>query len=534
MIVVSKRFTVFLFFLLLIISSTIAQSTWEKKYYDTEDWAIHLYNAGISQQYDSILKEYTFLGESHGGYSSIYKFDSIGSVTFRRDYFAFGNKNLLMMEDGGIMISGMEPHSNYFVKTLFRTDPSYNILWKYQYDIPLATDYCGFTVGSNKKIFLMGMAHYNPYSRPFLIQLDSSGNTVTTKYYLDLFAYPLKIIRANDSNFLIAANGYLNDGAILAKSDSGGQILWTKSYLKPSGFIHDFFEKKNGNIVLIGNTETTTQTNYAKLFIMEVDYMGNTIWIKAYGDSTYRFISHPASFAYLFPIRISQIPDGSFIITGSMTVGINTYEDMILMKTDSLGNVIWERRRGAPNEYEVGMKVIQTPDAGYFMTGMFLNDDSINPKSGYYFLKTDSMGLVGCGDNSDPITVVNLLPTDSSFIVTDSTLVINQYVALLRDTTLSMPDSLPNCIVDAVSGHEQNELQLIAYPNPTTNIFHLHFSDGNSEEKNIFIYDLMGKEISSITHTFKTDFDFTLESKGIYLVKVLSGGKSEVIKVVVM
>jgi hypothetical protein len=531
-----KKFLTLLIFIQSFSILVAAQITWEKRYYDTDNNAFFLYTGYVNQRYDSNLKEFTFLGESHGGYSSIYKLDSSGNVFLRKNYSSpvGSTKNLIFLNNGDILIASVEPYSNYVVKTLFRTDSLFNILWKYQYDIPLSTAYCGLTATSQGRLIMVGMAHYNPYVRPFLIKMDSSGNPILTKYYSDLFAHPRKIIENKDDRFLMAANGYLNDGAIVTKLDSDGQVIWAKSYLKPDGFISDMIEKNNGNILLIGSTGVTTQTLSSKMFIMELDSLGNTLWTKVYGDSSFNFVFYPVSFAYSLPMRIAVTSDHHLIITGSIRVGNSNYEEMILMKTDSMGNVMWERRRGIPNEYTVGINVIELPDGEYFWIGTFNDADAVNPKLGYNFIRTDSLGLVGCDDLSDPIPTINLLPTDSSFTVTDSTLIINQNIAFLYDTILPMPDSVPACIVDAVSEHEQNELQLIAYPNPTTNIFHLHFSDGNSEEKNIFIYDLVGKEISSATHTFKIDFDFTLEAEGIYLVKVFSRGKSQVIKVVVI
>lgn len=196
-----------------------------------------------------------------------------------------------------------------------------------------------------------------------------------------------------------------------------------------------------------------------------------------------------------------------------------------------MGNVQWETRHGITDQFEIAQDIMQTPDTGYFAVGVF---NSHGQEVGYYFLKTDSVGLKGCEDYLDPITVTSLVATDSIITVTDSLVFINQYPAYVHDTTFAPADSLPGCIADEINQMKLLSRSVVAFPNPSTGSFHISLSHNQYETKDIFIYDLAGREISSITQSSKTDFDFTLEAKGIYLVKVLSKGKAEVIKVVVI
>lgn len=514
---------------------SFCQNIWEKRLYDYTNISPYMYSADTDLKFDTTSRKYLFVGESHGGLNSIYKIDSLGNLAFRNYYSGTGGdlKNSLFTKDGGLFISNGEPHSNYVIKTLFKTDSTYNIQWKYQYDMPLSTSRCGLVETSDSKFLLTGTAHYTSYVRPFLIKTDSIGIPLTIKYYTNLFAYARKIIQTKDSQYLIAANEYLGEGAILLKVDTSGIVLWAKSYLRPKGFINDLFEKDNGNLILIGNTDTTLQTPISKMFMMELDSSGNIIWTKAYGDSLNRFIFRPVSNSYFRPIKIKQTLDGGFIIITSIMISPNnSYEDLVLLKTDNIGNVQWERRHGKNNQYEVGINIIQTPDTGYFVAGVFNDDDPWIQKSGYYFLKTDSLGSVGCDEYTDSITVVSLLPTDSSITVEDSAIVINQYVALVHDTIRAPADSLPGCTPVGIPANNFEGYVLSVYPNPTGGSIHL--STGSVDKKDILVIDLMGKEIYSIRNTFESDLDIDLSknAKGIYLLKFSSVEGSRTVKVV--
>ena len=529
---------IFFFLLVCITTSSSGQITWEKRYYDDENDSPDLYSCDVGLIFDTPNQSYLFAATTHGGIFSLHKLDLDG-VLFYRNYLTSAGGSLkaaIFCNLGGILISDNEPHSTYTVKTLIKLDTANIVQWKYQYDIPLSTMRCGLVETGDNKFLLTGTAHFNPFVRPFIIKADSMGSPITVKYYTDLFAYPRKVIQTRDGNYIVAANAYLGDGAVLFKTDTSGVVLWAKSYLRPNGFIHDMIEKENGNIILIGNTDITSQTPVARMFIMETDPQGNSLWIKAYGDSINRLIFRPVTPSYFLPIQIKPTLDNGFIVVGSIKVAPNqTFEDLVLLKIDSTGNVQWERRHGFGLQYENGLQVIQTPDTGYFVAGVFNDHDPWIPKSGYYFLKTDSLGSIGCGDYSDSIAVINLLPTDSSFSVTDSTLTINIFTALVHDTTYAMADSLPNCFEVNVAEYNSDDIfSFITFPNPTTGIFHLSLPPDAIEAKDIFIYDLMGREVSATFGTRQTDFDFTLSGKGIYLVKIFSEGKTVVKKVVVL
>ena len=527
-----KRFLQLLFFLLLgNIFSTRAQNTWDKFYSDYDADLPNIDYAAIDIKYDSINSKYIFLGLSHGSWVSIYELSDNGNLLFRNYYHTIlhsDGQTLRFTSDGGAIVSDYEVQGILSIKNLYKIDSLYNIVWKQQYNIR-ANIGCGLIETTDQQ-FALAWTITLADNHPLVSLVDTVGNLVLSKIYSS-HGIVRTIKQTVDGNYLLAFNSEVGEGSILCKLDSSLGVLWSKSYFRQDGVIIDLIEKPNGNLLVAGNTGFTTQTPYPLLYLMELDSQGNVLWTKTYGDSTYRFVDFDDNHGWNFlPIKIKQTSDGGLILVTTMTnQGSNS--DLVLLKTDQFGNIVWERRHGDGFFSDTGLDLIQAADSGYFVIGGFYRSPI---SAGYYLLKTDSLGSIGCSEYSDVVTQNNLLPTDSNLTITDSVVVLNQYLATVHDTTDYPADSVPGCIEVNVPENDLLSIDLVIFPNPTTGIFHLTFPADAIEAKDIFIYDLMGREVSATFGTRQTGFDFTLSVKGIYLVKVFYEGKTAVRKVVVM
>ncbi len=78
---------------------------------------------------------------------------------------------------------------------------------------------------------------------------------------------------------------------------------------------------------------------------MLADVQGNYLWHKTYYE--------PDSFS-LFPLHVYPAPNGGFLMAGTRMVANFDYletRDPILMRTDSLGNLLWQKTYGG-NSYD--------------------------------------------------------------------------------------------------------------------------------------------------------------------------------------
>ena len=115
---------------------------------------------------------------------------------------------------------------------------------------------------------------------------------------------PSNIILTNDSNYLLIGRENSNDHDVTGnhgledmwalKIDTLGNIIWSKPYGGPNtdftiGF-KSCFEKPNGNIIILGNTTSTTgqvSGNHGgtDIWVFEIDSSGLLLNQKCFGGS---------------------------------------------------------------------------------------------------------------------------------------------------------------------------------------------------------------------------------------------------------
>jgi len=164
-----------------------------------------------------------------------------------------------------------------------------------------------------------------------------------------------------DGGFLIAGSigpDYNDVSFWLMKADSSGNLLWSSEYADSNSIsdaAYDMLLLDEDHILLAGWTLDNSASDYdIRLIMTHGD--GEIIWEKFIGESVYdEYVN-----------KVSLTSDGGYIFTGGK--GITGAENLLLLKTDSLGNVQWERSFTL-NMQDVGTTVFQTYDGGYLLGG---------------------------------------------------------------------------------------------------------------------------------------------------------------------
>ncbi len=86
---------------------------------------------------------------------------------------------------------------------------------------------------------------------------------------------------------------------------------------------------------------------------------------------------------------IQQTSDGGYILAGRQGIWIG-YTNMLLIKTDSLGNEEWHRLYDAYSD-QIAQAVRQTSDGGYIIAGYY-NEPGIEDPRNAYVIRTNSIG----------------------------------------------------------------------------------------------------------------------------------------------
>jgi hypothetical protein len=234
----------------------------------------------------------------------------------------------------------------------------------------------GYIVGGKTKSFGEGEDDV------YLVKTDSLGDTLWTKTWGGTDndrAY--SIDETQDGGYIMTGStrsfGSGNWDVYVVRTNQTGDTLWTRTFGSTDWDWGYFIEEtSDGGYILTGYT-TPIDSGDADVFLVRMDIFGNTLWTKTYGDTL-----DDVGFA------VRETRDGGYIITGvwSYTLGL---EEIYLIKTDSMGDTLWTKKHGGPNS-DFGYSVQETQDGGYIIGG-----ETISFGSGsydIYLLKTDSLG----------------------------------------------------------------------------------------------------------------------------------------------
>jgi hypothetical protein len=161
----------------------------------------------------------------------------------------------------------------------------------------------------------------------------------------------------------------------LIKTDTMGYMVWDKTFGETGPEWGESVQQTiDGGYIIAGFKAGTGYDDW----LIKTDSLGNMVWDKTFGGAGADFLC-----------AAHQTSDGGYIAAGwTNSFGAGGYDDW-LIKTDSLGNKIWDRTFGGAEDDEA-RDVQETTDGGYIITGYTA---SIVPGADVIWLiKTDSIG----------------------------------------------------------------------------------------------------------------------------------------------
>lgn len=154
------------------------------------------------------------------------------------------------------------------------------------------------------------------------------------------------LVQTRDGGFLIA--GYSESfgtdtdmDVYLIRTDVDGNILWSQIY--DEGYIeraYDVIETEEGDFLVVGSmNQLGTQPN---VYVLKISAAGKQIWSKTYG--------HPDTASQAN--EIARASDGGYIVVGHTQGTNNRKKDILLMKIDDNGELLWEKEYGGLKDDE--------------------------------------------------------------------------------------------------------------------------------------------------------------------------------------
>jgi hypothetical protein len=176
-------------------------------------------------------------------------------------------------------------------------------------------------------------------------------------------------------------NGYILAGRpfALIKTNAQGDTLWTKKSVTGSETIYCIRQTGDGGYIASGSYYNAS-SNEEDALLVKTDSIGNVLWAKKYGG-----IYNDDAFT------VQQTIDGGYVLLGSSaSFGTgNTDFDIYMIKTDANGDTLWTRLFGGTLADD-GLSIQQTPESGYIIAGSTQSFGA--GQSDIYLLRTDVSG----------------------------------------------------------------------------------------------------------------------------------------------
>ena len=325
------------------------------------------------------------------GYNKIVltKFLSSGEKLWTKVYengeYVNYHVSLEKSEDGGYVISASGPHEIRLIKT----DSNGELDWIRSINTGEYDDKNPAVIETNSANFFVAgtktLGPENNYQRiiSFTV-LNSDGQFVSENEIKGESHLTLQFINEVENGGYIIG-GYSGfpypEGSCLfiAKLEANGDTIWIKKYENITTVLNsNIFETQNEQFIVIG-TWRSSITSRNQIFLMWIDTEGNIIWEK----------SHLLDMSNGFSVR--QTFDNGFVLTGSTEKYGNGQNDLLILKTNILGDSTWAKTYGGANS-DYGYEIIQTSDSGFIVLG---SSDSFG-QTGSYLIKTDNQGNVAC------------------------------------------------------------------------------------------------------------------------------------------
>jgi len=314
---------------------------------------------------------------------------------------------------------------------------------------------------------------------------------------------------------MINYNFYGSFGSLI-RVDSLGNLVWAKTYNEYGNCLLFRLSKTlDGNIISIGCYDKTGTGNYDVLLI-KTNNMGNVLWAKTYGGSYYDYGT-----------GIGFSSEGEILLTGDTESYGFGAKDVFLIKADSSGNLLWAKTYGGSyNDVSNGqVNIIINDDNTYFIRG---GTSSFGPgNDDFYLIKTDSFGSSGCNEQSFTPSVNPFTATINQpyIFVSSGGAGTGNANTIVND--ISLTENIL-CIDTITTVYEVNNrwsnFDITISPNPFNDFTTLYLENTGIKDIIVEVHNLLGERVMEILITEAREVQINMRKMdpGVYFLNVFS------------
>ena len=306
--------------------------------------------------------------------------------------------------DGGIIGAGMGVNWDLY---LWKTDTNGDTVWTRTYGGGNGTETGRDVVQkSNGGYFVVGTtSSFGAGNNDiYAISTDMNGDLLWSKTFGGADDdFGLSVVQTSDSGFLIAGYtfsfGAGNSDILLVRLNFSGDTLWTKTIGGASfEFTNEIQNTSDGGFIISGSSNGFG-VGQSDILLIKLNSNGAIVWSKTFGKYDNQFGG-----------GVQQTADGGYILSGYMDAGNSR---VLLLKTDSLGNQIWTKKYGNGTFSNASREcscVQVTPGGGYIFT-------TILDVGNFFVIKTDGNGILQTRNGFAVGNANSIHPVNGGFVV---------------------------------------------------------------------------------------------------------------------
>jgi len=337
-----------------------------------------------------------------------------------------------------------------------------------------------------------------------ILKFDANGDTAWTRILnSDSLAFDeAKAIQQNsDGDYVIT--GRLSNTAsaslCFVKLSNDGNVLWARTF-EGADDGQSICQTQDGGYAILGTHYDPISKN--DLYLIRTDASGDTVWTATYMNPGWELAR-----------CVVESRDGGFVLSGATRASLAADDDACILRTDSLGNLIWSWFYGEGGEDWVN-SVLELDDGGIIASGTKYGAGL--GSYDLYMLRTDSSGSTGCNEwilpvvRSTPFVTISDIQFEitSGFIMTE-----------LSFTSTPFGSMSPICLTTAGRDFSDDH-RLNLYPNPAFDRVALSIP-GNQGVWNYDVTDMNGRILLQTKSNGASELFISLKSlaPGTYLVR---------------
>jgi len=303
---------------------------------------------------------YLIAGMKSSRYPWIIKINKVGEVEWSKTFFITvpgSSFQKIVRADADSYVAVGSVYSDTWDIACIKVNENGDIEWNKTYSDDEISDAFSITQTRDGGYLIVGrIKSSSPEDYDLLlVKMDESGNMEWRRTYggegSDI---GLDIIPALDEGYIIVGetNSYGPRCTWLIKINESGDVEWNKTY--GYGIAHSIIQSYDEvSYIIVGWTKQLESEEKERLWVLKINRNGEAEWNKTYN--------------YAIGYSITQTYDGGYIVLGATSFN-ETSTDVLLIKIDDHGNLVWNRTYGGRGD-DRGFSIIQSSDGGYVIVG---------------------------------------------------------------------------------------------------------------------------------------------------------------------